>query len=241
MDVFFVVDRSCRIENNDEYCGRRGELIAETMSKIKGRDTGNNKNIRMRLGYIEYGADGSEKYLRVDLDSTYNTGGIDRQTIEMYYNDMRYYGCNPRNGFDPTTDHDAKSGIEYSLDRFNYNQRANTPVQKIVVFTDCIITSDICAQDLIDKIYKPQDENKDDIDVIFVNLGEPAITGDQGVCLSQPNDRFNRDLFVDDMQDIVYDLYEAICSKPTNSPTRFFLRKIPYAIAQNVENVFKAY
>ncbi len=166
------MDRSCG-ESNDNYCELRGELIAEIMSRIKGKDDGHGSNINVRLGYVEFG-DMNEVYPRVDLGHAYNTGPVTRGDIKQYYNDIRGYGCKPRDG-QPLGQTDLKTAIKAASNQLKVNGKANK-IKKIVVFSNCTSDTDICGQDLKDTINGDQSAGEMDQDVVFVNLGDPQIT-----------------------------------------------------------------
>eukprot|EP01083_Nonionella_stella_P189582 701387_1 len=92
------------------------------MSKIKGPDTlHHGANIKTRLGYIEFG-DQNEVDHRVNLYDAYNTGPVEPASIIQYYNDIRYYGCNPRDGEAPGNT-DLYSAISRANKRLNDNKR----------------------------------------------------------------------------------------------------------------------
>ena len=226
LDVVLIADRSCRTDDDDDYCDLRQVFLAELMTRIKGADTSNGDDIDSRVAYFEYGYAPISTVIALD-DADYNDGPIDESDIVDYYQEIKARGC--KKVMPGATYKDLYSVINEAVDALDpvppgSNTKTGT-TKKIVVVSDCEETpggtnsiTDICDQDLID------DLRKKNIDVIFINLGETDgdVSDDYGSCLATPSNVYNPDIDEpDDIYDFVDVIDDEICEENTDSPTSF--------------------
>ena len=249
LDAFFIVDRSCSgIDNDGNYCQLKQDLIAELMASLKNKDNGNGQNIRVRIGYIEFGQVGMDIVINLD-DNMFNSGPITGRDITDYYAFIKNRDCAP-NDEQVSTYRDLEDAIQTAIDALdsqNTNRnRARNPSnnfeKKIIVFSDCEQDigdggkdDDFCdKKDDIQGMNDPNDGRTGDIDVIFVNLGNGNnISPDYGLCLAKPGNVINKPIIPygpnpegtitgpEQVTETVPEINEEICETPTTSPTSF--------------------